>query len=222
MVSKSFSGSTTPRLVLFVDPDGDTHDLYRTFLVPRRYIVEHAEDGRFALARALADPPDIVVTEARLPGIDGLSLCELLRTDPATQSVPVIVLTADGRPRLHEAAYRAGASRVLMKPCLPHQLWSELEQVGEPSPAAGAPAAMEPRVGRNSARSYQRGITTAPRLSPPMLRCPQCDAVLVYHRSQVGGVTAKFAEQWDYYRCPTGCGDYQYRHRTRKVKRSAA
>ena len=38
----------------------------------------------------------------------------------------------------------------------------------------------------------------------------------------LGGVTAKFSEQWDYYRCPAGCGAFQYRHRTRRVKRRAA
>src|SRR4051812_1922003 len=129
MVSQPQPNSATPRLVLFVDPDADTHDLYRTFLVPRRYIVEHVDDGRFALARALADPPDVVVTEARVPGIDGISLCELLRKDPATQSVPIVVLTGDARPHLEEEAYRAGATRVLVKPCLPDDLWRELEQV---------------------------------------------------------------------------------------------
>jgi len=222
MVSQSPSPSATPRLVLFVDPDADTLDLYRTFLVPRRYIVEHADDGRFALARALAAPPDIVVTEAKVPGIDGISLCELLRKDLATHSVPVVVLTADAQPRTEQEAYRAGASRVLVKPCLPHDLWRELEQVSGPPPDVRERPPVEQRIARRSARTYQRGVTTTPPLSPPVLRCPQCDGVLVYDRSQVGGVTAKFSEQWDYFRCPAGCGDFQYRHRTRKVTRSAA
>lgn len=220
MIAQPDVHPATPRLILLVDPDSDTHDLYRTFLVPRRYIVEHADDGRFALARALASPPDIIVTEARLPGIDGISLCELLRKDHATESVPLIVLTGDPRPQLHQQAYQAGATRVLVKPCLPDDLWRELQQVsGLPAVAEQPPAARQP-IGRRS-RNHRRGVTTAPPISPPVLPCPYCDAMLIYQRSQIGGVNAKFSEQWDYYRCPCGCGDFQYRHRTRKVTRRA-
>jgi CheY-like chemotaxis protein len=211
-----------PRFVLFVDPDADTHDLYRAFLVPRGYIVEHAQEGRFALARGLASPPDILVTEARVPGIDGIALCALLRADPVTATVPVVVMTTDARPALHEAAYRAGATRVLVKPCLPDQLWRALQDIQEGRYTPVHRLAIEERLARTRARDHQRYVTTLPPLSPPPLRCPQCDATLAYDRSHVGGVTARFSEQWDYYRCPTGCGDFQYRHRTRKVSRSAA
>src|SRR3954447_25959518 len=198
--------SGIPQLLLFVDPDADTFDLYRQFLVPRRYIVEHATDGREALAKALTDPPDLVVTESSVPGLDGITLCELLRSDPATRLLPIIVLTAEARPSLDEAARRAGATRVLTKPCLPDALWRELQDVRREGPAG-------------LARRHERYVTTRPSLTPPPLHCPQCVAMLAYDRSHIGGVTAKLPEQWDYYRCPTGCGTDQDRHRTRKVTR---
>jgi two-component system, cell cycle response regulator DivK len=219
MIPQPHSPPATPRLILFVDPDVDTHDLYRTFLVPRRYIVQHVDDGRFALARALADPPDVVVTEARVPGIDGIALCGLLRKDPTTRWVPVVVLTGDPRPQLHQQAYRAGATRVLVKPCLPEVLLEELQQVSARADATEEWPVTEPPIGRRS-RTHQRLVTTAPPVCPPILRCPHCDVLLVYRRSQIGGVSAKFPEQWDYYQCPGGCGEFQYRHRTRKVSAS--
>src|SRR5205085_8320136 len=57
--------STTPpfQRVLIVDGDEDTRDLYQTLLVPRRYSVEHATNGREALAQAILHPPDIIVME---------------------------------------------------------------------------------------------------------------------------------------------------------------
>jgi two-component system cell cycle response regulator DivK len=214
--------SGIPQLLLFVDPDADTFDLYRQFLVPRRYIVEHATDGREALAKALTDPPDLVVTESSVPGLDGITLCELLRSDPATRLLPIIVLTAEARPSLDEAARRAGATRVLTKPCLPDALWRELQDVRREGPAAVQRPPVEHRLNASLARRHERYVTTRPSLTPPPLHCPQCDAMLAYDRSHIGGVTAKLPEQWDYYRCPTGCGTYQYRHRTRKVTRTAA
>jgi CheY-like chemotaxis protein len=59
--------AATPQLLLLVDPDEDTRDLYRSYLIPRRYVVQQACDGREALAKAVIDPPDVVVTEVRVP-----------------------------------------------------------------------------------------------------------------------------------------------------------
>jgi two-component system cell cycle response regulator DivK len=220
MLNSPGSAITLQR-VLIVDPDVDTHELYKTYLQPRGCVVEHAEDGRAALAKALTGAPDVIVTEARVPGIDGVTLCGLLRKDPATRSVPIVLLTGDARPSLQDAASRAGATRVLVKPCLPDALWRELQQIHELLGVGVERPAAERRIARNG-RDRQRHVTATPPAAPPTLHCPDCDAILAYDRSQVGTVTAKFPEQWDYYHCPAACGTFQYRHRTRKVTRSAA
>jgi two-component system cell cycle response regulator DivK len=214
--------ATRPQRVLIVDPDVDTHELYHTYLQPRGCVVEHAEDGPAALAKALTGAPDVIVTEARVPGIDGVTLCGLLRNDPATRSVPIVLLTADARPSLQDAASRAGATRVLVKPCLPDALWRELQQIHELLGACVERPAIERRIARGVVRDRQRHVTATPPAAPPTLHCPDCAAILAYDRSQVGAVTAKFPEQWDYYHCPAACGTFQYRHRTRSVTRSAA
>jgi hypothetical protein len=67
-----------------------------------------------------------------------------------------------------------------------------------------------------------RLLLLVPPASAPHLRCALCDAPLMYQRSYVGGVTPKFSEQWDDDRCPRGCGEFQYRHRTRRVRHLVA
>jgi hypothetical protein len=68
-------------------------------------------------------------------------------------------------------------------------------------------------------RTHLRGETDLPPSSPPDLICPDCDRPLEYKSSQVGGVSERNAEQWDYFSCTAGCGMFQYRQRTRKVRK---
>lgn len=129
--------TTTPfRRALIVDGDDDTRDLYQAFLAPRQYSVEHATNGREALAQATLHPPDIIVMETQLREVDGFCLCELLRADRDTSIVPIVVLTADARPASLERARRAGADVVLTKPCLPEVLLTEMDKVRRQRTAA--------------------------------------------------------------------------------------
>jgi len=69
------------------------------------------------------------------------------------------------------------------------------------------------------AKASMRHVTSSPAVAAPPLKCPACDGWLRYERSHVGGVTASRLEQWDYYRCQRGCGEFQYRHRNRRLRR---
>jgi CheY-like chemotaxis protein len=124
--------SSLPR-VLIADGDEDTRDLYEAFLMQRRYAVEQAANGQEALAQATINPPDIIVTETLLRGIDGYCLCELLRAGGATRTVPIVVLTADARPASLERARKSGADIAITKPCLPEVLLREIEQARQKS-----------------------------------------------------------------------------------------
>ncbi len=62
-----------------------------------------------------------------------------------------------------------------------------------------------------------RELTTEPVAPAPSLVCPDCDVVLRYLRSYIGGVNPRNVEQWDYYACR--CGEFQYRHRTRRIRK---
>ena len=215
-------------LVLVADADQDARkacaDLFRMIFGE----VDEAADGPEALAKAIALRPDAIVTVRALPGIDGLQLCELLKKDDATRTIPIVVL-ADDPAGVSERARDAGADSVLSKRCGPEMVLAEvrrlLDRLQSPTPV---PEALHERItesildhdGRQSlTKAHLRRDTTAPPLSPPLLRCPLCDRPLTYQHSHIGGVSAKQPEQWDYYGCSTGCGSFQYRQRTRKLRR---
>jgi CheY-like chemotaxis protein len=219
------------RVVLIADPDSDARGLYRASLGQRGWVVEEAGDGTEALAKAFSRRPKVIVTEARLATIDGYTLCELLRRDLETRSVPVLFLTAATYPAQFDRARLAGADAVLAKPCLPERLLREMdwliEHIGELQARRTARTQQAPRLPEvldrstgtraTQVRARQRFVTTAPTLAPPVLFCPSCERQLAYDRSHLGGVSDRFPEQWDYYVC-VNCGTFQYRQRTRKLR----
>ena len=229
--------SSSPLTALLADADDDTRMMYAQCLRVARYDVDEAVDGREALAKALAHKPNIFVTEMRLPGISGLDLCWLLRRDALTAALPILVITTDAYEINVQRLYDAGASAVLVKPCLPDALVTEINELLEHSRdlrdrsehvregsedhlARAVQATMHAENMRATlTRSHNRFQTTTPSIEPPALVCPQCDGPLTYDRSHIGGVSARHSEQWDYYSCPAGCGTFQYRQRTRRLRR---
>lgn len=227
-------------LALLVDRDADTRKMYAEYLRRSACRTDEAEDGREALAKAIAHHPDVIITETRLPGISGFELCTLLRRDSMTQAIPIVFVTGDAFTDDVHRAKKAGADAVLVKPCLPETLLEEIakvldhsRRVRERARAVLGKASRE--VGRSgellerSQATYQRKVmlsrahhrhdTSDPAIVPPALVCPACDAALRYLRSHIGGVNERHAEQWDYFECSSGCGTYQYRQRTRKLRK---
>lgn len=224
---------SAPRLALLVDRDADSRSLYATHLGMNGYATEEASDGREALAKALARRFDVIVMDARLPGIDGYDLCQLLRNDPVTRVVPIIMLTGDTTDVATQRGRKVGADSVLTKPSVPEDLLADLRRLlslrvpahengetGNGSDSETSRALPSRANGPRLSRDHRRYATTEPPLAPPSLMCPTCDSVLGYERSHVGGVSARHSEQWDDFRCPAGCGLFQYRHRTRKLRRT--
>jgi CheY-like chemotaxis protein len=222
--------------VLLIDRDRDTRRLYAEYLELGHWTIDEADDGALGLAKALARPPHVIVMEMRLPGISGYELCRILKRDLVTRAIPIVVVTADAYPADVQRAKAAGADAVLTKPCLPDALAAELRQqlqrrhdrqqqtadAGGMPPASPSPDTAprgEPPRARALSRAHQRHDTTAPPVNPPVLICPECDQPLTYRRSHVGGVSARHPEQWDYFSCPAGCGTFQYRTRTRKLRK---
>ena len=108
--------------VFVVDDEPDVTDLLRTILEFEGFAVETATDGRTALTRTLADPPDLLVLDLMMPGLDGFELLKLLRLDPRGAKVPVLVVSArSGRQHLIESLQR-GANAYVCKPFSPREL----------------------------------------------------------------------------------------------------
>ena len=80
--------------VLVVDDSETVVNFLRMVLESQKYEVDTASDGDEGLAKAHQSLPDLIITDSIMPGMDGFSLLHALRADPATEAVPVIMLTS--------------------------------------------------------------------------------------------------------------------------------
>ena len=80
--------------ILVVDDSETVLNFVRTILEHEKYEVATATNGHDGLAQAHQSLPDLVVTDSIMPGLDGFGLLRALRSDPATEAVPVIMLTS--------------------------------------------------------------------------------------------------------------------------------
>ncbi|HMS93893.1 MAG TPA: response regulator [Tabrizicola sp.] len=96
-----------------------------SFLLSREGLrVSHAPEGVSALELLRKDPPDLVILDHMLPGMSGLEILSLLRAEPKTRDLPVMMLTARGRDRA--MAEEAGADRFMTKPFSNVEILSEV------------------------------------------------------------------------------------------------
>jgi two-component system cell cycle response regulator len=102
--------------VLVVDDEAGNRELLEAILTEDGYRVEQAENGAGALAQATSAPPDLILLDLMMPGMNGFEVCQRLKHDPVTASVPVIVVTALGQIHSKEAALASGADDFLTKP----------------------------------------------------------------------------------------------------------
>ena len=102
--------------ILIVDDDLDMVEMLRLALTESGYATRAAVTGTEALKKARRTPPDLVLLDLILPDLNGFNVCTALRLDPATASIPIIMMTAvPGEiPRL--AGIETGADAYLNKP----------------------------------------------------------------------------------------------------------
>jgi len=136
-------GIMTPR-ILIVDDDPDLLELLRFALAAEGFSVRTAATGPEALRKALRTPPDLVVLDLLLPGMNGFSVCEQLRLNPATAFIPVLMMTVLPGEFPHLVGVEAGANAYLNKPFRMEELVScvrELlrEQSGESALLGASP-----------------------------------------------------------------------------------
>src|SRR3954467_5612209 len=112
--------------VLVVDDDATVSDVLMRYLTRAGFQVAYAADGVAALAEERAHPPDLIVLDLMLPGIDGLSVCATLRK---TTQVPVIMLTALGEERDRISELEVGADHYVTKPFSPRELVLRVQSV---------------------------------------------------------------------------------------------
>lgn len=115
--------------VLVVDDDADWVELLRYNLKKAGFSIGTAFDGIEAVRKARAIHPDVILLDLMLPGLDGFAVCELLRQDKATASIPIVMLTALSGELGRLVGLDAGANAYLAKPFSPKLLVARLENL---------------------------------------------------------------------------------------------
>ena len=113
--------------VLIADDDEDIRDLVAFKLEQAGFDVITAEDGPAALSAAQQRVPDIAVLDISMPGMSGLDVCRMLRADPVTADMMIIMLTARAQENDVEGGFSAGADDYLIKPFSPRELTSRVQ-----------------------------------------------------------------------------------------------
>jgi len=116
MTERRPSGSAVSTRVLVADDNADMRDYLARLLRAEGYEVESVIDGTAALESVRAAPPDMVISDVMMPGLDGLALVSALRADRRTAAVPVLLLSARAGQEASISGLQAGADDYLVKP----------------------------------------------------------------------------------------------------------
>lgn len=104
------------RTVLVADDEPLLRRMYESYLRNEGYDVVSAGDGEEAISRAKADPPDLVITDVKMPRADGYEVCRALKIDKETRHVPVVIVSALGGEIDVNRGFQSGANEYLTKP----------------------------------------------------------------------------------------------------------
>jgi two-component system phosphate regulon response regulator PhoB len=115
--------------ILVVEDEEDILELLRYNLVKEGYRVTGVGTGEEALKAVRSSVPDLMVLDLMLPGVDGLEVCRLLRQDPQTRTLPIIMVTAKGEEADIVAGLELGADDYVTKPFSPRVLLARVRAV---------------------------------------------------------------------------------------------
>jgi len=152
------------RSVLFAHDTGDQRDMYARQFRWAGLRVRAVANGARAFAEARRTAPDVIVLGYRLRSIDGPTLCWLLKHDPRTRRIPLILLTADVFEAHVINARGVGCDLVLTSPCPPDRLSeAAVALVGRSAALTRATRRLADRTARASLRGHAPGSRAARR-----------------------------------------------------------
>lgn len=108
--------------VLIVDDTNTLRSLIQIYLLAQGWEFAEAKDGAEALEKVRAQRPDVVISDVRMPVMDGFELCAAIRSDPALRDIPVLLLTMFGDDAARQRGQLVGATAFLTKPISPEKL----------------------------------------------------------------------------------------------------
>jgi two-component system, OmpR family, alkaline phosphatase synthesis response regulator PhoP len=115
--------------ILIVDDEEDILELLSVNLNREGYEVLRAENGEEAVSIASAQKPDLVILDLMLPGVDGLTVCKMIKGSSLTRHIPIIMLTARGQEADIVKGLEHGADDYVTKPFSPKVLVARVKTV---------------------------------------------------------------------------------------------
>jgi phosphate regulon transcriptional regulator PhoB len=119
----------SPKHILVVDDEADLVELVSYNLKKEGLRIDSASDGESALAKVRKGKYDLLILDLLLPGIQGMELCRILRNDPKTAGLPIIMLTAKGEEIDRIVGLEIGADDYVTKPFSPRELVARVKAV---------------------------------------------------------------------------------------------
>jgi DNA-binding response OmpR family regulator len=114
-IETTFRGNMAKKIVIIEDDKKLLNNLTEK-LRAEGYTVSQAEDGEQGWERIHADKPDLIVLDIMLPKLDGLSLCRMVRNEPQTADIPIMMVTARGHEMDKIVGLESGANDYIVKP----------------------------------------------------------------------------------------------------------
>src|SRR5258708_34528932 len=124
--------------ILVVDDEPEAVELVEFNLKSSGFDVLTASDGVEALKKAHAVLPGLIVLDLMLPEVDGLEVCKMLRRDPATADIPIIMVTAKAAEIDRVLGLELGADDYLTKPFSPRELVLRVKRILQPGPSSSS------------------------------------------------------------------------------------
>jgi len=102
--------------ILIVDDDSTTRKLLGLFLKAKGYQVAYAENGLDGLEKLGLEQPNLIISDLNMPYMDGIEFVKSVRSDPAKNEIPILMVTTEADPEERERALSVGVNGYLVKP----------------------------------------------------------------------------------------------------------
>jgi putative two-component system response regulator len=118
---------STPH-VLVVDDEYFNFEMLTTAL-SSNFELSYADSGKSCLSSAIANPPDAILLDVCMPGLDGYDTCRLLKNTPETKDIPIVMLSGLESEQEQKAGFEAGCDAYVVKPFSMQQLLEKLKSM---------------------------------------------------------------------------------------------
>ena len=108
--------------ILIVEDERDIADLLRYNLQEAGFKTDYVRNGADALQQAVEKKPDLILLDLMLPEVDGMIVCRLLKNDPRTKNIPIVMVTAKTEEKDRVAGLELGADDYIIKPFSPREV----------------------------------------------------------------------------------------------------